>query len=351
LHAGALVDRRRRRPILIGSDLGRAALLALIPLAWALDLLSMGLLYAVALAGGLLGLFFDVAYQAFLPTVVPRERLVEGNAKLVLSRTAAEIGGPGLAGGLVQLLTAPVAILLDACSYLGSALMIAWIRVREPAPVRAAGRRRLWADIRDGLKLVGGDERLRALVGGGALVGCFNAALEAVFVVYIVRQLGVGPALLGAIFAVGSAGFLVGSLLPVRVARRVGLGPATAGGVALAAASDLLVPLAGGSLWVVVPLLTAAQFVFGIGVTVFQVNQASLRLAIVPGHLMGRATATGRVLTTGLVPLGALLGGLLGELIGLRATLVLAAGGELFAAFWLWRSPLRTRREVPPAPV
>jgi MFS family permease len=352
LHAGALVDRRRRRPILIGGDLGRAALLALIPLAWTLDLLSMGLLYAVALAGGLMGLFFDLAYQAFLPTVVPRERLVDGNAKLELSRTAAEIGGPGLAGGLIQLLTAPTAILVDACSYLGSALMIAWIRVTEPPPIRTDRPRRLLVEIREGVALVAGDERLRALVGGGALIGFFNAALEAVFVLYVARQLGVGPALLGAIFAVGSVGFLIGAFLPVRVARRVGLGPATAGGVALAGASDLLVPLAGagGSLLAMVGLLTAAQFFFGIGVTVFNVNQSSLRQAIVPGHLIGRATATGRVLTTALVPLGALLGGLLGELVGLRSTLVMAAVGELLAALWLWHSPLRLLRDLPSGP-
>jgi predicted MFS family arabinose efflux permease len=135
----------------------------------------------------------------------------------------------------------------------------------------------------------------------------------------------------------------------VRVARLVGLGPATVGGVALAGASDLLVPLAGTSesLWAMVALLTAAQFLFGIGLTVFNVNQSSLRQAIVPGHLIGRATATGRVLATTQVPLGALLGGLLGELIGLRATLVLAAVGELLAALWLWRSPLRALRELP----
>jgi MFS family permease len=351
LHAGALVDRHRRRPILIGGDLGRAAVLAVIPIAWALDLLSMSLLYAVALLSGLLTLFFDLAYQAFLPVVVPRERLVEGNAKLELSRTAAEIAGPGLAGGLLQFLAAPVAILLDACSFVGSGLLIAWIRVTEPAPARAGRARRIGTEIREGLAIVVGDRRLRALAGGSALIGFFNAALEAVFVLYVARQLGVGPALLGAIFAVGSAGFLVGSLLPERVARRIGLGPATAAGVALAALSDLLVPLADGSRWAVVPLLTAAQFLFGLGLTVFSVNQASLRQAIVPDRLRGRASATFRVLGGAMVPLGALIGGLLGEVIGLRATLALAAFGELLAALWLWRSPLRLLRDLPSGPV
>jgi MFS family permease len=350
LHAGALVDRHRRRPILISTDLGRAALLTLIPLAWGLDALTIHLLYLVALLSGLLGLFFDLAYQAFLPTVVPRERLVEGNAKLELSRTAAEIAGPGLAGGLLQLLAAPLAILLDASSYVASGLMIGWIQVQEPELERAGRARRMWTEVREGVALVGHDRRLRALAGGGALVGFFNAALEAVFVLYVVRQLGIGPALLGAVFAVGSAGFVVGALLPERVARRIGVGPATVAGVALAAASDLLVPLAGGSWWGVVSMLTAAQFVFGIGVTVFKVNQASVRQAIVPARLRGRAGATVRVLDGAMVLLGALTGGLFGDLLGLRATLALAACGELLAALWLWHSPLWVVRELPTEP-
>jgi MFS family permease len=351
LHAGAIVDRRRRRPILIGGDLGRASLLALVPLAWALGALSMPLLYVIALAIGLLGLFFDVAYQAFLPSIVARERLVEGNAKLELSRTAAEVTGPGLAGGLVQLLTAPVALLLDACSYVASGLLIAWIKTAEPAPDRAARATRLLSEIREGVGVVLGDPRLRALVGGRGIVAFFNAMLEAVFVLYVARSLGVGPALLGAIFAVGGAGFVIGALLPERAARRIGVGPALAGGVALVGLSDLLVPLADGSRWVVVPLLTAAQFFFGIGLTVFNINQVSLRQAIVPGRLLGRAGGTTRVVTSALVPLGALLGGLLGEALGLRETLTLAAIGELLAALWLWRSPLRSLRHLPAAPI
>jgi predicted MFS family arabinose efflux permease len=195
--------------------------------------------------------------------------------------------------------------------------------------------------------VVFGEPRLRALVAGRGIIGGFNAMLEAVFILFVARSLGVGPALLGTIFAVGSVGFLVGSLLPERAARWIGVGPATAAAVALLGASDLLVPLAGGSLWLVVPLLTAAQFFFGIGLTIFNVNQTSLRQAIVPAHLLGRASATGRVMAAALVPLGALLGGLLGEVIGLRPTLALAAGGELLAALWLWLSPLRMLRQLP----
>ncbi|MBA3518246.1 MAG: MFS transporter [Rhizobiales bacterium] len=349
LHAGALVDRHRRRPVLIAGDIGRAALLGLIPLAWATGMLSMELLYAVALLGGALTLFFDVAYQAFLPTLVDRDQLVDGNSKLELSRTAAEIAGPSLAGWLVHLLTGPVAVALDAVSYLLSALLLWRIRVHEPAPSRSAGVQRLWEEIREGLQVVVRDPRLRALVGGRGLLDLFNAMLEAVFVLYIVRALGIGPALIGFIFTVGGVGFLVGALLPNRASYRFGFGTATVGGIALVGLSDLLVPLASGSLLVVVPLLVTAQFLFGLGLTVFNVNQASLRQAIVPGRLQGRASATVHFLATGMVPLGAVLGGILGELIGLRATLVVAACGELLAALWIWNSPLRTLRELPPS--
>lgn len=347
LHAGAIVDRHRRRPILIGGDLGRAAVLGLVPLAWAAGELSIGLLYAVVLLTGLLGLFFDLAYQAFLPAIVPRERLVEGNAKLELSNTAAQVAGPGLAGGLIQLLTAPVAIALDAASYLVSALFLARIRTPEPAPLRPNRTSRMVAEIREGVGLVFGDARLRSLVGGRGLLELFNAMLEAVFVLYVTRALGLGPAVIGIIFAFGSAGFIVGALLPGRLSARFGLGPAMVGGLALVALSDLIVPLASGARWVVVPLLVVAQFCFGLGMTVFNVNQISLRQAIVPGPLRGRAAATVRVVLAGVVPIGALLGGLLGGAIGPRETLVLAALGELAAALWIWRSPLGQVRTLP----
>ena len=347
LPAGAVVDRRRRRPILVGADLGRAALLALVPIAWALDALSLGLLLAVALLNGLLGLFFDVAYQALLPALLTRDRLVEGNSRLETSRTAAEIAGPGLAGWLIHVSTAPLAIAVDAASYVASALFLGRIRAQEPPPARLEAGSRLWDEIWVGVGAVFGDPRLRALAGGKGLLGLFNAMLEAVFFLFIARDLGVGPGLLGLVFAVGSVGFAVGSLLPDPVARRIGVGRATVAALALVAASDLLVPLASGSLVVVLPLLVAAQLFFGIGLTVFNVNAVSLRQSIVAGHLQGRASGTMRLMGAALVPMGALLGGVLGEVIGLRATLVVAAGGELTAAIWLWRSPLRAVRTLP----
>jgi MFS family permease len=347
LYAGVYVDRHQSRPILIGSDFARAMILILVPLAWILDVLSIQLLLVVSAGVGLFGLFFDVAYQAFLPTVVPRDRLLDGNAKLEMTRTASEFIGPGLAGVLLQLVVAPIAIAIDACSYLLSGLFIARIRRREPVRHAEVCDRDLLGEIREGVSLIFRDPRLRASVSGGVLLGFFNAVLEVVVLLYIVRQLGIGAALLGAIFAVGSLGFLVGSLLPERLARRIGFGRSTCLGIAILAFGDLLVPLANGTRWVAVPMLMGAEFVFGIGLTIFKVNQASLRQTIVPSHLLGRVTASTHVLLGGVVLAGALVGGFLGEVLGLRATLILAAGGEAVVALWLWRSPLRVIQDLP----
>ena len=349
LHAGAVVDRRRRRPILLSTDLGRAALLSLVPLAWLMGVLSLELLFAVALLVGLMDLFFTVAYQAFLPTIVKRSQLVDGNGKLELTRTAAEIAGPGLAGGLIQVIAAPVVIAIDACSYVCSAVFISRIRTTETVPPPVEKGRRLWGDVRDGLNVVLGDQRLRAIAGARVLLNFFNAMLEAVFILYVTRSLDLGAATIGVIFMVGSLGFVAGSLLPERLTRKLGLGWTTVAAVALVGASDLLVSVAAGSTGVVVTLLILAQFFFGVGLTVFNVNQASLRQAIVPAALQGRAAATLRFVALGPVPLGALLGGFLGGVIGIRETLFLAAAGELTAAAWLWNSPLRLVRELPDA--
>lgn len=347
LHAGAVVDRRARRPIMIGADLVRAGALALIPLAWWLDVLSIPFLCLVVFVAGIGSLLFDVAYQAFLPSVVARQRLVDGNAKLELSRTAAELAGPGAAGTVIQLVGAPVTLLLNAALYVGSALTIWRIRVLERIEsLESDPGSGMWSQIRAGLAVVWRSGTLRALTGTRGVLNLFNAMLEAVFVLYAVRVLGVGPATLGIVFGIGGIGFLVGALLPERANRRLGLGVTTAIALVVVGVSDLLVPLAEGSGWLVVPILVAAQFFFGIGMTLFNVNQVSIRQALVPGHLRGRAAATARFVAMGAIPIGALLGGVLGEAIGLRQTLVLAALGEIAAALWLWASPLRPIREL-----
>jgi MFS family permease len=349
LFVGVWVDHRRRRPILIAADLGRAALLVVIPIAAILGVLRIEYLYIVVFVGGTLGLFFDVAHRSFLPSLVGREQLVEGNSKLEMSRSVAEIVGPGVAGGLVQLVTAPIAIAVNAISFLISALFLGLIRTPEPAPSPSEQRHNIWGEIGEGLRLVSGNRLLRAIAGCIGTVNLFNGVLEAVFVLYLTRELGIGPGLLGLIFAGGSVGFLLGTLLPGWVTRRFGLGPGIIGGLLLVGLSDLLIPLVDGSMVVVVVviLLMVAQFFFGLGFVIFSTGQVSLRQAITPDRLQGRMNATMSFIAGAVVPLGGLLGGGLGETIGLRPTLLLAALGEIFTVLWLLLSPMRSLREQP----
>jgi MFS family permease len=347
LFVGVWVDRYRRRPILIAADLGRAALLMVIPVAAILGVLRIGYLYIVVFLVGTLELFFDVAHRSFLPSLVKREQLIEGNSKLAMSRSAAEILGPGVAGGLVQWITAPIAIAVDAISFLISALFLRGIRTPEAKPKPPDDQQSIWQEIGEGLKLVSGNGLLRAIAGCIGTLGLFNSVLEAVFVLYVTRELGIGPGLLGVAFASGSVGFLVGTLLPDWVARRFGLGPGLIGGLLLVGLSDLLIPLVNDSLAVVVIILVlmTAQFFFGLGFVIFNTGQVSLRQAITPDCLQGRMNATMSFVGWSIVPLGGLLGGGLGEVMGLRPTLLLAALGEILAVLWLLLSPMRSLRE------
>lgn len=347
LFAGVWVDRHRRRPILIAADLGRAALLIVIPMAAILGVLRIEYLYIVVFLMGTLGLFFNVAHRSFLPSLVEREQLVEGNSKLEMSSSVAEIVGPGLAGGLVQLVTAPVAIAVDAISFLISALCLGLIRTPEPAPKSSDQRQNVWREVVEGLRLVSGNRLLRAIAGCIGTLGLFNSALEAVFILYVTRELRIGPGLLGLIFAIGSVGFLLGSLLSGWVTRRFGLGSGIIGGLLLVGLSDLLIPLVDGSrvALVIMSVLMTAQFFFGLGLTIFNIGQVSLRQAITSDHLQGRMNATMSFIAWGIVPFGGLLGGGLGETIGLRPTLLLAALGEILAVLWLLLSPVRSLRD------
>jgi MFS family permease len=349
LFAGVWVDRHRRRPVLIAADLGRAALLIAIPIAAILGTLRIEYLYIVTFLEGILVLFFNVAHRSFLSSLVEREQLVEANSKLELSNSVTEIVGPGVAGGLVQLVTAPIAIAVDAISFLISALFLGLIRTPEPAPKLSDQRQNVWREVDEGLRLVFSNSLLRAIAGCIGTVGLFNSVLETVFILYLTGELGIGPGLLGLIFASGSVGFLIGALLPEWVTRRFGLGSGIIGGLLLTGLSDLLIPLVDGSVAVVVVtmILVAAQFFFGLGLTIFNIGQVSLCQAITPGHLQGRMNATMRFLSWGIVPLGGLLGGGLGEMIGLRSTLLLAALGEIFAVLWLLLSPMRSLQKQP----
>ena len=347
LLAGAWVDRLRRRPVMVTADLGRTVLLGLIPLAAVAGVLRMEHLYIVGFLVGSMNVFFDVAYAAYLPTLVPRDHLVEGNSKLQVSASIAEIGGPGLAGGLVQLMTAPLAIAMDALSFLVSALSLIWIGAPEPKPTLTDDSRNLLAEIREGLRLVFSNPILRAFALASVTTNFFVDVHLAVFVLYATRELGISPVILGSIYAIASIGGLLGSLFAERLVKWRGLGQVIVGAQILVTLAVLAIPLSGRQLWIAVPLIIIAEALWGFAAVVYVVNTVSLRQAITPNQFQGRVTASLRFVTWGVAPLGFLLGGILGETIGLQATLLVAVAGPLLSVACLVLSPVPRLREPP----
>lgn len=350
LVAGVWADRVRRRPILIATDIGNALLLLSIPIAALLDRLTIQQLYLVNFLSGTLAIFFQVAYGSFLPTVVGRERLVDANSKLELSRSAAQIAGPGAAGALVGLLTAPLAILLDAISFLVSALLLGAIRKPEPAPAPQEARRGIFAEVRDGLRLVAGDPVLRAMTAGAGLGNFFATMSGTALILFLTRELRLAPALIGIIYGAIGPGSLLGSLLAARLPRRFGLGRVIVVAVFTIHGANLLQAFATGPTPMAVGILIAAQFLIGLTAVIVNVNLLSLSQAITPDHLQGRLRATILFVTAGAMPLGALLGGALGDALGLRPTLLLGGIGGFTGAVWIFLSPIRMLREQP-API
>lgn len=349
LFAGVVVDRLRRRPILIVADFGRALILLSIPIAALLGGLTMLQLYAAGFLTGVLTVFFDVAYQSYLPALVSREALVEGNSKLGMSDSLARIGGPGVAGALVQLLTAPIAILADAASFIVSVISLVLVRAREPEPVAGSERRGVFREIGEGLRVVLGNPLLRSIAGCTGTSNLFSNITQAVFLLYATRSLSISPGLIGLIYAIGSAGALAGAMLAGKTARRAGLGVAIWSSIFLGSVAGLLVPFATKPLAVALPLLIGAELFMGYGSTVYNINQVSLRQTITPDRLLGRMNASMRFIVWGTIPLGSLIGGALGVQIGLRPTLFVGALGSLLSVLWLLFSPVRTLREHPKA--
>lgn len=344
LPAGAWVDRMRRRPVLIAADLGRAAVLGSVPLAWAFDVLTLPQLYVVALATGTLTVFFDVAYQSYLPHLIGRDRLVEGNAKLESVRGVGEVGGRTLGGLLIQALSAPVAIGADALSFLLSAAFVRRIRAREDPPVRAPGAH-LGREIMAGLRFVVGIPALRAIALSTGISNLCSAIRTAVLVVLLARVIGLGAGAIGAFFAVVAVGALGGALVATRIGARLGPGTAIWTSTAAIGLFGLAVPLADRG-W---PLVLAAVG-FGAAAAanvVYNVVQISFRQALTPEHLLGRLNATMRFLVWGTIPLGGVLGGVLGELLGVRAALWVAAVAQLLPVLPVYFSPLRRIRTFP----
>jgi MFS family permease len=342
LFAGVWVDRQRRRPILIASNAGRLIVLGSVPVLAFAHVLRIEYVYLAALLVGVGTVMFDLAYQSYLPSLVDRADLVEGNSKLQVSASAAQVGGPGLGGLLVQLLTAPTALLTNALSYLVSIISLIAIRRPEPAPpTEETGKRRIWRDIAEGLRFTFGNATLRACAMEAAMYNVAFLIMETIFLIYATRQLGLSPGLIGVIISTGAVGALLGSLLPKRLGQRFGIGPTVIWSVIVATVAPVLVPLATGPRPVLILMLIASFFIGGGAAIICSIHVVSLRQSITPDRLLGRMTASYRFLTFGLIPIGALLGGFLGDRIGLRATLFVASGLYLAAAAFIIFSPIR----------
>ncbi len=339
LAAGVWVDRLRRRPIMIAADIGRALVLASIPLAWAFDVLRIEHLYVVAFFTGTFTFLFDVAYRSYLPTLVQRDDLIEANSKLTASAAVTEVGGFGIAGWLVQLITGPLTILLDAVSFLGSALFLRSIEAPEAAP-SLEERRSVISEAMEGLRVVVRDPLLRATAISSITLDFSMRVFGTVVLLYMIRDLDFEPGVLGMIFAVGGVSSLLGSVVAGRAGRALGLGRAMVAGLVIFGLSQLLIPIAQGPMAVVAVFLIVQQLGDGAYV-VREISEMSLRQAITPEPFLGRMNASYRFGGIAAMLVGTLVGGILGELIGLRWTLVIGAGGTFVAALWLLLSQVR----------
>ena len=344
LPAGAWVERMRFRSVLIVNDVLRAAALGSIPLAKLLGALTIGQMFGVALITGVGTVFFDVAYQSYLPQLVGREQLVAGNSRLQASESVSQIAGPSAAGLLIQALTAPYAVLVDALSFLWSASWVTAIKSRPPAPARKPDRH-LGREIREGLRFVLGSPLLRAIAMCTGSSNLFSGITNAVFYVLLARQLHIAPGIIGLITSAAAVGGLAGALGATRFAARFGQGPAIWISMVASAPFLFVAPFVQRD-WTL-GLLAVSQVGFGAGVVLYNITQVSFRQGLCPPELLGRMNATMRFLVWGTLPLGGVIGGALGTLIGVRATLLVAAVGGALAFLPVFLSPLRRMRELP----
>ena len=334
LPAGVWVDRLRRRPILIAGDLGRALAIASMPVAFYFDALTIWQLYIVGFVNGILTVFFDVAYQSYLPSVVERDQLVDGNSKLEITRSASQILGPGMAGLLIGFFRAPFAMVIDSVSYFVSALFLTWIRRPEPPivvhdEVASGPKPSMRQEISVGLRYVTGHRWLRNIAATTGTSNLFGNVVNAILILYLVDERGLGPEAIGFAFSVASVGFLVGALTTNRLTSRVGVGRMLVASAIGFSVSNLPVAFAPDALiW---PALAISGLIGGFCGTAWNINQVSLRQAITPTRMQGKMNATMRFIVWGTIPLGAILGGALGGIIGLHETIIVGAIGGLLA--------------------
>ena len=349
LWAGAWSDRHRRRAVLITTDAVRTVLLSAVALlAWR-HLLTIQPLLGIVFVFGVCTVIFEVSYYSYLPSLVDRNQLVPANSRLQASVSAAEVGGPGLGGLLVQFVSAWGALFLDAVSFLVSFLTLIWIRRPELKPEPPTDGRGLLSQVGEGIRIVMRTPVLRALVGTAAFYNLFYQWISALFALFAVRELGFSPSIIGFVLSSAAVGSLFGSILAGSAIRRLGVGGAMIGPVTIECVVLLAVPLAPSDRWVSIPLLVVVFAVNGLFTTLSSVVALSVRQTVTPARLLGRMNATYRFISYGVMTFGAFAGGLSGQLFGLRGGLAIGAVLLLSAVTWVVLSPLRGMRELPEA--
>jgi len=347
LPAGVWVDRLRRRYILIAGDAARAVLLALIPVLWATHTLRIWHLLVLQFVIGVFTVFFDVAYQSYLPALIEREHLVDGNSKLQLTVSVAQVAGPSASGALIAAVTAPYAIVADAVSFVASTLFLLTMRHRESPPQHddANPKPKMWPQVKEGLNWVVGHPWLRAIATCTGSSNFFSSVLFAIALLYMARTLHLSAFEIGFVFAVGSGGSIVGALATGRLNKRLGVGPTIVSTAGFFALAGLLYPLAPKSF--PLPFLMVAQAMFGFGSVSYNITQVSLRQAITPERLQGRMNAAMRWIVWGTIPLGSLAGGAIATWWGLRTALWVGALGGLLPFLPVALTSVRAIREMP----
>lgn len=343
LFIGAWVDRLPRRPIMVASDVGSALVIGSVPIAAALGVLSLAQLYVVAFAAGVFAIATEVARTALVPTLVGRGQLVAANSRFQASGAVAHVAGPSLGGFLVQVLTAPTAMLFDALTFLASAALLATVRVRELMTPRPAGSR-MWLEITEGLRWMRAHDIMFRCVVAIALANIEWFAVQAILVVYATRELGLPPALLGISLAAIGPVSLLGAALAGPLTTRWGLGPVMIAALFLETVSRLLLPFAAGDPIQAAVVLAVSQAILGLTVPLWTVSSSSLQQAVTPERLIGRVNSATRFVGWGVAPPAAIGAGLLADAIGLRPTLFASALIAAVAFVYLWASPVRRYR-------
>lgn len=350
LPAGVWLDRvRRRRRLMIASDLIRAATLAVVPLAFVLDALSIELLFVLAFIIGTVAVVFDLAWLTMVSAVARREQLIEANSLLNASRSVSAVGGPAIGGVLIEVLTAPIALVADAVSYVASAFFLTRVRVEDQPIEHEPGTIR--EQLATGLSFLVHDPIMRPAVFSVATVNLFNYGFQGLFILFATRHLGLDPGLLGIALGAGAIGAVVGAVVAAPLGRRIGIGPGYIAGLVLFPAAAIAIPLAQGLPFAsIVAILVVAEFVGGLGVMILDINGGSLLLARMPARIRGRAGGAFRFVNMGIRPIGAALGGILGSIIGVRETLLIVTVAQLLGLLWLVGSPIPGLRDIPEPP-